>query len=97
MTSADERLQALVPYLDTQLGYELARLVRADSEAGQVLELQARAQRAEDLVAELRRQLAARNRQLDELRAIRSADPDPGSLGDRLRRAAQQRGPARFS
>lgn len=66
---ADERLRALAEHLDPKLGARLRELVDADSRAGRVLEIEGVAQRAQDLVAELRRCLDARDRTFDSLRA----------------------------
>jgi hypothetical protein len=80
VTGARDRLRALAPHLPTDVADEIVRLTEADSEASQLLDAQARAQRAEDLARECKRQLRSRNRQCDELEAQLAARPlvEPG-------------------
>jgi hypothetical protein len=74
--SEDERLHALAEHLDYDLGARLRALIDADSRAGRVLELEDRAQRAEDLAAEIRRQMTGLQRLLDRAREA-GFDPRP--------------------
>lgn len=71
MTSAtaDERLCALAEHLDPDLATRLRELVAADSRADRVLQLEGRAERAEDVLAEIRRQFDPLTRNLDSARA----------------------------
>lgn len=73
----DARLLQLAEQLDHSLAERIRRLVDADSAVHEVIDLRARAQRAEDLAQECRRQLAARDRQCEELR-IRLAQAEGG-------------------
>lgn len=73
----DARLLQLAEQLDHPLADRIRHLVDADSVGHQVIDLRARAQRAEDLAHECRRQLAVRDRQCDELR-IRLAQAEGG-------------------
>lgn len=81
----DEQLGALAEHLAPALACRLRALIAADSRAGRVLELEDRAQRAEDLVAEFRRQMPILERRLDEARAA-GYDPRPSLTGRRAPR-----------
>lgn len=67
--TVDERLYALADHLAPDLALRLHALVEADARAARVLELEGKLQREQDLVAELRRHLDARDRTFDRLRA----------------------------
>lgn len=71
-----ERLRALAEHLDPALARRLRALVDADSRADRVLELEDRAQRAEDLAVEIRRQMTGLERQLERAQAA-GFDPRP--------------------
>lgn len=68
-----QRLLVLADHLDSDLAYHLRRLAAADSEAHRYLEAVARAEFAEDLVKELRRHVAALERQVERSKARASA------------------------
>lgn len=68
-----KRLIALADHLDSSLAYDLLRLAAADSEAHRFKEVSDALQRSEDLVRELRRQLASLERQNERLRARMAA------------------------
>lgn len=76
----DARLRALAEHLDPDLGARLRALVDADSRADRVLQLEGQLQRAEDLVAEFRRQMPYLERLLDQARAA-GFDPRPSLTG----------------
>lgn len=60
----DERLEYLADHLDYPMAERLLQLLDASSSIHELIDLRRRVQRAEDLVAELRRHLAIRERQL---------------------------------
>lgn len=63
-----DRLRALAEHLDPGLARHLRALLVADSDARKYQEMAARAQRAEDLVAEFRRQREPLQRALDRVK-----------------------------
>lgn len=65
VTGIDELLVQLAEHLEPDLRTRLLRLVDADAKAPLVLEFQQRAQRAEDLATECRRQLTSLLRRVD--------------------------------
>ena len=65
----DEQLAALAEHLQPTLAERIRKLVAAAAIAHQVIDLQQRTQRAEDLAAECRRQLRSLERQNERLRA----------------------------
>lgn len=62
--TVDERLEYLADHLDYEMAERLLQLLDASSSVHELVELRHRVHRAEDLVAELRRHLAVRERQL---------------------------------
>lgn len=60
----DVRLGQLAAHLDYPLAQRLTELIDASAGIGELVELRGRLRRSEDLVAELRRHLAVRERQL---------------------------------
>ena len=79
--SDDARLQELAQHLTPDLRSRLVDLVAADSRAITVHELEQRVQRAEDLANECRRQLRARERQVERLKeAVELADGEREDL-----------------
>lgn len=62
--SVDERLEYLADHLDYPMAERLLQLLDASSSIHELVELRHRVRRAEDLVTELRRHLAVRERQL---------------------------------
>lgn len=64
-TSVDERLRALAEHLDDDLAARVRALVDADSHARTCQELVTRAERAEGVLAEIRRQFDPLQRALD--------------------------------
>ena len=64
----DEQLVALAEHLQPPLAERIRKLVAADAIAHRVIELERRAQRAEDLANECRLQLRSAHRQVDWLR-----------------------------
>lgn len=67
LDTTDTRLHDLAGYLEHPLSERLQDLVEANSIAHRVIDLVQRTQRAEDLAQECRRQLRARDRQVDRL------------------------------
>ncbi len=63
----DGRLLQLADLVDHDLAHRIRTLVDADAIAHEVIDLRQRAQRAEDLTHEVRRQLRSRDRQCDRL------------------------------
>lgn len=67
-SDVDARLLQLAGLVDQRLADRIRQFVDADAIAHEVIDLRQRTQRAEDLAAEFRRQLRARDRQCDRLR-----------------------------
>lgn len=67
--SVPERLRALADHLDPELARELRALLADDTHARTCGELLVRAQRAEDVLAEIRRQFDPLCRNLDKVQA----------------------------
>jgi hypothetical protein len=65
--SDDEQLLEMAQHLEISLRLRLLQLVDADSRARRVVELEQQAQRAEDLVAEIRRQMKWLERDRDKV------------------------------
>lgn len=76
----DARLLQLADQLEPQLGDRIRRLVDADALTHDVIDLRDRAERAEDLAHECRRQLTARNRECERLQ-IQLAQAEGGVVG----------------
>lgn len=68
--TVDERLEYLADHLDYPMAERLLQLLDASSSIHELIDLRQRVQRAEDLAAECRRQLAARTREVDRLQAM---------------------------
>lgn len=68
LTTTDSRLVDLAEALDYNLADRLRDLVAADSMAHRVDDLVKRCERAEDLIAEFRRQMPVLERQLGQAR-----------------------------
>lgn len=93
MTEVDERLRQLAAALGHPFERRLLELLDADGRASSVLELEARAQRAEDVEREARRQLKSLDRfserQKDHVRELEESidrvrhlhGQDPSALG----------------
>lgn len=64
---SDRDLRSLAPHLALSLGARLLELLDASNDAHELIDCRERAQRAEDLAQECRRQLKVRDRQLDDL------------------------------
>lgn len=74
-SDVDEQLIRLAAILDAPLRIRLIALAQADSKAGQIIELEHQTRRAEDLVAEIRRQMASLERRHDRVtRLLESPD-----------------------
>lgn len=67
--TVDERLRALAEHLDPDLSYQLRALLAADSHARTCQELMGRAERAEGVLGEIRRQWEPLQRALDGAQA----------------------------
>lgn len=77
----DDRLLALAEHLDRPVADRLRRLLAGDAVAHRVIDAEQRAQRAEDLAAELRRQMRSLERQLERLqRAEPALRPSPDRI-----------------
>lgn len=68
--SVDERLEYLADHLDYPMAERLLQLLDASSSIHELVELRLRLQRSEDLVVELRKHLAIRERQLREAQGL---------------------------
>jgi len=66
--TVDERLTALAAHLEFSMAHRLLELLDASSGVSELVELRGRLRQSDDLVAELRRHLAIRERQLREAR-----------------------------
>lgn len=88
---ADRDLRAIAPHLALSLGARLLELLDASNDVHELIDLRERVRRAEDLAEECRRQLRARDRQLDGLIEARREAMDwihgtdrPGGLDGRF-------------